>query len=108
MLVVQLKRPAAGLSGPSSNLLTFIREGISVPLFEPLESLRYLLAFLIVIIAFSVGLIYFGRVAKSGVEAVGRNPLARRMIEISVILHVALTIAIILIGLAIAYLILIL
>lgn len=100
--------PAAGLAGPRTDLLQVIRQGLATPLLEPLDSLRYLLAVIIVLVSFTLGLVYFGRVARAGVEAVGRNPLARRMIEFSVVLHILLTIVIILVGLVIAYLILIL
>lgn len=100
--------PAAGLTGPGSNLLQFIREGIAVPLFEPLESLRYILAVAMVLISFTLGMIYFGRASRAGIEAIGRNPLAQRMIQLSVVLNIVLTIVIVLVGLAIAYLILIL
>ena len=100
--------PAAGLSGPRGNLLQFLREGLAVPLLEPLDSLRYLLAILIIIIAFTLGLVYFGRVSRAGVEAVGRNPLASRVIQMNVLMNILLTIVIVLVGLGIAYLILIL
>lgn len=100
--------PSSSIAGPRTNLIQYIREGIAVPLFEPLESLRYLLAALVVLVAFTLGLVYFGRIAKAGIEAVGRNPLARQMIQVSVVLHIVLTIVIVLVGLAIAYLILIL
>jgi F0F1-type ATP synthase membrane subunit c/vacuolar-type H+-ATPase subunit K len=100
--------PAAGLAGPRSNLIEVLRQGTAAPLFEPLDSLRYFLAALMVIAGFAIGFIYFGRVGKSGVEAVGRNPLASRAIQLSVLMHVIVTIVIILIGLFIAYLILIL
>jgi len=100
--------PASGLTGSGSNLLRFIREGIAVPLFEPLESLRYLLAILMVLISFTLGMIYFGRSSRTGIEAVGRNPLAKRVIHFTVILNIVLTIVIVLVGLAIAYLILVL
>ena len=100
--------PAAGLSGPRNNLLQFIRQGLTVPIVEPLESLRYLLAVLIILIAFTLGLIYFGRTSRAGVEAIGRNPLAGRMIQLSVFMNVILMIVIILVGLVIAYLVLIL
>lgn len=100
--------PAAGLTGPGSNLLQYIREGIAVPLFEPLESLRYILAVAMVLISFTLGMIYFGRVSRAGIEAIGRNPLAQRMIQLSVVLNIVLTIVIVLVGLAIAYLVLIL
>jgi F0F1-type ATP synthase membrane subunit c/vacuolar-type H+-ATPase subunit K len=60
------------------------------------------------VVAFTLGLVYFGRIARAGVEAMGRNPMAKRMIQLSVLLHVVLTIIIVLTGLGIAYLILIL
>jgi len=100
--------PAIGISSTGSNLIQFIREGIAVPLYGPLESLRYLLAVLIVLISFVLGLLYFGRVSRSGVEAIGRNPLAHKVIQVTIFLHVLLSIVIIGVGLVIAYLVLIL
>lgn len=100
--------PAAGLTGPGSNLLQFIRQGLAVPLFEPLASLRYLLAVLMVLISFTLGMIYFGKSSRAGIEAIGRNPLARRVIQFTVLLNIILTITIVLVGLGIAYLILVL
>ena len=100
--------PAITLSGPRGNLLQYIREGIAVPLLEPLESLRYLLAVVIVLISFTLGLVYFGRASRSGIEAIGRNPLARKTIQFTVVLNVLLTFAIVAVGLGIAYLILVL
>lgn len=100
--------PAAGLSGAKSNLITALREGITAPVFEPLDSLRYLLAALILLISFVLGFAYFGRVSKTGIEAIGRNPLASKMIQLSVLLHILITIVIILVGFGMAYVILIL
>jgi F0F1-type ATP synthase membrane subunit c/vacuolar-type H+-ATPase subunit K len=100
--------PAAGLSGARSDLLQALRQGLSAPIFEPLSALRYILAALMILVAFSLGFIYFGRVAKTGIEAIGRNPMASKMIQISVVINIVITIIIVLIGLAIAYLILIL
>ena len=99
---------AAGLSGARSDLLQVLRQGISAPLFEPLASFRYVLAALIILLSFTLGFIYFGRVAKTGIEAIGRNPLASRVIQISIMIHILITIVIVLVGLAMAYLILIL
>ncbi len=96
------------LTDSRSDLLAFIRKGLSAPTLAPLASLRYLLAFLVVIISFVLGFIYFGRVAKAGVEALGRNPMAGRMIQLTVIFNIVLTVAIIGAGLVIAYLMLIL
>lgn len=99
--------PAAGLSGAKSNLITALREGMSAPIFEPLDSLRYLLAALILLLSFVLGFAYFGRVSKSGIEAIGRNPLASKMIQLSVVMHILITIVIILVGFGMAYIILI-
>ena len=100
--------PAAGLSGPRTNLIVALREGLTAPIFEPLASLRYILAALILLLAFVLGFAYFGRASKTGIEAIGRNPLASRMIQMSILLHIGITIVIILIGFAMAYLLLIL
>ena len=99
--------PASGISGTRGNLLQFIREGATVPVFEPVESLRYILAALMVIVSFTLGMIYFGRASRTGIEAVGRNPLAKRVIQLTIFLNITLTIVIVGVGLAIAYLILI-
>jgi F0F1-type ATP synthase membrane subunit c/vacuolar-type H+-ATPase subunit K len=98
--------PTTSLSGQRGNVLQFIRQGLAVPIFQPLESLRYLLAVLIIIISFTLGMVYFGRASRAGIEAIGRNPLARKVIQLTVILNIILTIVIVLVGLAIAYLIL--
>lgn len=101
--------PATSVSGgTSSNLLQFIREGLTVPIFEPLESFRYLLAAILIIISFSMGVIYFGRSSARGIEAIGRNPLAKKVIQLTIVLNIVLTLVIVSIGLGIAYLILIL
>jgi len=91
-----------------SNLLYVIKQALASPTLTPLASLRYVLAFSIALVAFVLGFIYFGRVTKAGVEAIGRNPLAGRMIEVTVVFHILLTIVIVLSGLGIAYLILVL
>lgn len=91
-----------------TDLLSTLRAIGTDLLIYPLASLRYLLAAVVSIIAFAVGFFYFGRIAKSSVEALGRNPLAGRTIQINTILNLILTIVIIFVGLAIAYLILVL
>lgn len=108
-ILVELNiHPAAGISGTRLNLLELLRSGLSSSIIAPLESLRYVLAALIVVISFVLGFVYFGRVARSGVEAIGRNPLAGRMIQLSVIFNVLVFIVILGVGLGIGYLILIL
>ncbi len=99
---------ATGLSTARTDLIQALRGGLSLSLLEPLDTLRYFLAALIVLVSFTLSLIYFGRVGKSGVEAIGRNPLASRMIQISILIHIAVSVVIIIAGMGIAYLILIL
>lgn len=85
------------------NLQTFAKGGYVTPV----DLLRYLLAALMTIIAFVLGFIYFGRVAMKGIESLGRNPMAARTIQLSIVLNVLLAVGIIGIGLAISYFILI-
>jgi hypothetical protein len=91
----------------TKNIFDLIINSEKAAKMSPLDSLRYLVAALIVVFAFILGFIFFGKVAQRGVEAVGRNPLAGRFIEFSVILNVLLTALIIVVGLGLAYLILI-
>lgn len=99
--------PTSSFVGSRSNLVSNIRQAISAPIVAPLDSFRYLLAFLIALISFALGFIYFGRVVRTGVEATGRNPLASRTIQTMVIVNILVTIVIVVTGLAIALLILV-
>ena len=99
--------PTGSLTGSRGNLLQFIREGLAVPVFDPVESLRYILAVAIVLISFTLGMIYFGRASRAGIEAIGRNPLAKKVIQLTVFLNITLTIVIVMVGLGLACLILI-
>jgi len=89
-----------------TNLLQTIKNAGGATGLSPLASLRYLIAAVIAIIAFVIGFLYFGRVARTGVEAMGRNPLAGRMIQFGIIINLMLTVGIIGMGLGIAYLVL--
>jgi hypothetical protein len=100
--------PETNFSDAKTNLLETVKQALSAPTLTPLASLRYVLAFTIAVLAFGLGFLYFGRVAKAGVEAIGRNPLASKMIEVTVGLHILMTIVIVFIGLVISYLILVL
>jgi len=90
------------------NLLELLRGGLDAFPLSPLASLRYILAAIIVATTFILGFMYFGKVARTGVEALGRNPLAGRSITLGILFNLLLTLGIMAIGLAIAYLILIL
>lgn len=90
------------------NLLQFFKTSSGAPFLTPLTSLRYLLAALIAGGAFVVGFASFGKTSGSGVEAVGRNPLAKRTIQISMVFNFVMAAGIMLAGLLLAYLILVL
>lgn len=93
-------------SSSSSRLLDIFRLSAIATYERPLTVLRYLVAAVVVITAFTLGFLSFGRTASVGVEALGRNPLAARMIQIGIIVNVLITIMIIGTGLGIAFLIL--
>ena len=65
------------------------------------------MAGIVALVSVLAGLIFFGKVARGGIEAIGRNPLASKMIWLSVVMNVVLTTAIMLVGVAIGYLILV-
>ena len=100
--------PVASYVGSPSNIIGSLRQALSVPVISPVATFRYLLAFLIALIAFALGFYYFGRVIKSGIEAIGRNPLARREIQVAVLVNIIVTIVIVSAGLGVALIILIL
>jgi F0F1-type ATP synthase membrane subunit c/vacuolar-type H+-ATPase subunit K len=66
------------------------------------------MAFIIGFSSVVTGFIYFGKVARSGVEALGRNPLAARLIQFGIFINLLLTFGIMLLGGVIAYVIIIL
>lgn len=92
----------------SSNIVDILRSSVSSPFLTPIESLRYLLVFVVVISSFIIGFNSFGRIAKETVESLARNPLASGPIKKVMIFNFVLTGIIMAIGLGIAYLILIL
>ena len=91
-----------------TNLLEAIRSGALSPLLNPVESLRYMLAALIVAATFIIGFSTFGKSSGRGIEALGRNPLAQGSIRTAMIFNMVLSFGVMLIGLALAYLILVL
>lgn len=90
------------------NLIEALRSGSQAPFLTPLISLRYILAALIAAGAFIIGFSSFGRTSGSGVEALGRNPLAGASIQRSILFSLVLTAVIMLAGLVLAYLVLVL
>ncbi len=89
-------------------LLTLPRLSFTATLLNPIIALRYLFAATVAAGAFFIGFRFFGSASARGIEAIGRNPLARRPIIISIIFNVILAIAVIAAGIAVAYLMLLL
>ena len=98
----------ASFADTKTNILEVLRNASDPTTLTQLTSLRYVVAAGVVLVAFAVGFIFFGRVTSSGVEALGRNPLASRTIQLSLVLNLIMMIVIVIVGLGIAYMILIL
>lgn len=75
---------------------------------SPTKAFKHIVAALILLIAIVFGFFTFGRIATYGIEAVGRNPLAKKTIGMGMAINVIVTVTIILAGLVIAYLIMVL
>lgn len=98
----------ASFADTKTNILEVLRNASDPTTLTQLTSLRYVIAAGIAMLTFGIGFVYFGRITSSGVEALGRNPLASRTIQISLVFNLILMVVIILVGLGIAYMILIL
>lgn len=99
-------KPITLTEGAKNNLIDIIKSGLDGIFLSPLSALRYVAASIIVVAAAIAAFVYFGKVARSGVDAIGRNPLASKAIQLSVVLNVILTMFIIGLGVGVAYLIL--
>jgi F0F1-type ATP synthase membrane subunit c/vacuolar-type H+-ATPase subunit K len=72
----------------------------------PTALYKYIVAAMVAIASFVLGFLTFGRTAAKGVEALGRNPAAGRIIHLGIIFNVAIVVVIALAGLTVAFLIL--
>jgi F0F1-type ATP synthase membrane subunit c/vacuolar-type H+-ATPase subunit K len=70
---------------------------------EPIKSLRYIVAGLTILLTLVISFLTFGRVAYKGVEALGRNPLAKNSILVGIVINSILGVGLAAIGLATAY-----
>lgn len=100
-------KPGVLTVGASANLFQLITDGVEGAFESPLSALRYIIAGILVVTCFVFGFLHFGRVAKSGVEAIGRNPLAAKVIQFGIVLNVLIAVVIIGAGLGIAYIVLV-
>ncbi len=87
--------------------LTDILKIVVLPTKEgPSAIFKYIVAAAVVLGSFIFGFLTFGRTAAKGVEALGRNPAAKGVINLGIIFNVGIVIAIIAAGLTVAFLIL--
>lgn len=75
---------------------------------EPDRVFRYVIAAIIMLGSFAISFLTFVKTAQKGIDALGRNPLARGSISVSIFINVLISFAIILSGVAGAYFITIL
>lgn len=72
---------------------------------QPSVMFRYIAAAIVMVSSIIAAFFTFARIAKNGIEALGRNPLAGRLIQIGIIFNVIICIIIVLTGAGVAYLI---
>ena len=73
---------------------------------EPTTVFKYFAALLIVVFSFIFGFWFFGRAANRGIEAIGRNPLAGKTIQMGILMNVIISVAIIVAGLVVSFFVL--
>lgn len=109
LIMVTLHPHYAKLSNDiTRNLWNTFNLGFSAALESPSGLVRYIVSGTIALLSFFFGFRFFAKASNRGVEAIGRNPLASRVILLSVFINTAITIGIMFFGVAIAYLILVL
>ena len=89
-----------------SNLLSLVKGGTLAATDAPSKFLKYLFATTVAVLSVILGLLNFGKTARSGVEAIGRNPLAKNAITAGIVMNIGITAAVTVVGLLIAYFIL--
>lgn len=65
---------------------------------EPSVFFRYLVAIISVVFSFLFAFLHFGRLSVKGIEALGRNPLASKTIQLGILLNILISITIIVAG----------
>ncbi len=105
-VAVQIRYYAAsGGGGTSSALGDIFNLSLLASYEQPLVVFKYLIAAIVVLTSLLIGFFYFGRIAKSGVDSLGRNPLAGRMIQTGIFVNVFLALVVIAVGVLLAYVI---
>lgn len=96
-------------SRSASRILNYFNTALTSNLRDPQQSVqifRFIAAGMVIIICFIIGFFTFTRSVPKAIEAIGRNPLARTTILISMILNLGLTALVVIVGLVAAFFIL--
>lgn len=96
--------PASG-TGATSRFLEIFNLTAAASYQQPSLFIKYAISALVIVTTFVIGFFTFGRIASNGITALGRNPLAARIIQIGIVLNVLIALAIVFSGLFLAYLI---
>ncbi|PIP56886.1 hypothetical protein COX05_00635 [candidate division WWE3 bacterium CG22_combo_CG10-13_8_21_14_all_39_12] len=91
------------LGGLQASLLGFLNSGNQSVSAEPSLAIRYLLAILVAVLSLGFGFFVLGRISLRGIEALGRNPLAKKSILSGLLVNLSLTIVVVLGGVLLAY-----
>lgn len=99
---------SAGGLAAAGNLLNLIGAGFLENIKDPkkfTEVIRYISAGLVVLLSFTFGFLTFSRSIVKSIEALGRNPLAKSTIQLSMIINIILLVVTGLIGIVASILI---
>lgn len=103
-LATQYAYPPANTTG-STRFMDIFNLTAAASYQQPSIFIKYAISALVVTLTFVVGFFSFGRIASNGITALGRNPLAGKMIQMGIIFNVIIALAIVFSGLLMAYLI---
>lgn len=90
----------------SSNLLDVLHISEAATYEQPLTVFKYVVAALVLVVSVAFGFWFFGQTANRGIEAIGRNPLASKIIQLGILLNVIITVSIVAAGIAVAFFVL--
>lgn len=98
-------KPALLSNSASNNLFDLMKQGLESAFMTPLSALRYVVAASLIVVSVLYAFYNFANVAKKGVEAIGRNPMASKAINLSVLMNILYSLALVGCGLGISYLV---
>lgn len=108
-ILVALKPEFAGVNAGSSSRFL---DQISSQIFKNLDDkegfgrlLRYVIGGIVILVSFLIGFIIFARSIPKSIEAIGRNPLAKSQIQLSIMLSILMVVVTALLGIGAAFLI---